>query len=82
MNYRLVFSKNFKVGLNKLSKGEQKLVLKKVHMLSANPFYPSLRTKKIQGIENLFECSVTMDIRIIWKYEDGAILLLFRSWAS
>ena len=31
---------------------------------------------KIQGIDGLFECSVNMDIRILWKYEDGKIILL------
>ena len=76
MSYKIVVAKSFEMGLKKLSKDEQKMVFKKVQILAANPFYPSLRTKKIQGIENLFECSVNMDIRIIWQYRDGTIILL------
>ena len=41
-----------------------------------NPFYPSLRTKKVQGFDNVFEMSVNMDIRILWRYENGVIILL------
>lgn len=76
MNYKIVITKSFEKGLKKLSKVEQKMVFIKVQILAENPFYPSLRTKKIQGIENLFECSINMDIRIIWQYRDGKIILL------
>lgn len=34
------------------------------------------RSKKIKGLDNVFECSVNMDIRIIWYYEDSKIILL------
>lgn len=76
MNFKFQFSKNFQKQLKKLSCDEQKMVFKKVQLMSQNPFHPSLRTKKVQGIEGLFECSVNMDIRILWKYEDGNIILL------
>jgi mRNA interferase RelE/StbE len=76
MSFKIEITKSFETELKKLSKVEQKMVYKKVQILADNPFYPSLRTKKIQGIENLFECSVNMDIRIIWQYRDGTIILL------
>jgi len=38
--------------------------------------HPSLRTKKIQGVENLFECSVNMDVRIIWYYEGNTLIAI------
>ena len=41
-----------------------------------NPFYPLLRTKKVQGLDNVFEMSVNMNIRILWRYENGVIILL------
>ena len=41
-----------------------------------NPFYPSLRTKKVHGHDNVFEMSVDMDIRILWRHENGVIILL------
>lgn len=38
--------------------------------------HPSLRTKRIQGTTDLFECSVNMDIRIIWYYEGSKMIIL------
>ena len=62
--------------LKKLSPPEQKAVAQKLKILTENPFYPSLRTKKVQGLDNVFEMSVNMDIRILWRYENGVIILL------
>ena len=55
---------------------EQKAVMQKLKMLTENPFYPSLKTKKVQGLNNVFEMSVNMDIRILWRYENEVIILL------
>ena len=74
--YRLKYTKEFEKNLKALSVREQKAVMNKLNLLVQNPFYPSLRTKKVQGIYNVFEMSVNMDIRILWKYEDGIIILL------
>lgn len=38
-------------------------------------FHPSLRIKRIQGTSNIFEITITMDIRVTWQYIDGGILL-------
>ena len=62
--------------LKKLSAAEQKQTANKLKLLMQNPFYPSLRTKKVQGLDNVFEMSVNMDIRILWRYENGVIILL------
>ena len=74
--YKLKYTKEFEKNLKKLSFTEQKAVASKLNLLIQNPFYPSLRTKKVQGIDNVFEMSVNMDIRILWKYEKGIIILL------
>lgn len=74
--YKLKYTKEFEKGLKKLSKAEQKQTLSKLKLLVQNPFYPSLRTKKVQGLDNVFEMSVNMDIRILWCYENGIIILL------
>ena len=74
--YKLRYTKEFEKDLKSLSHDEQKIVAKKLKLLQENPFYPSLRTKKIRGIDNIFEMSVNMDIRILWKYENGVIILL------
>lgn len=52
------------------------MVFNKLKLLVQDPFYPSLRTKKVQGLVDVFEMSVNMDIRILWKYEDRVIILL------
>ena len=47
----------------------------KLELMVENPRHPSLRTKKIQGQEGIFEASVTMGIRMTWQYTEGGILL-------
>ena len=74
--YKLKYTKAFEKDLKALSTAEKKLVVQKLKILAENPFYPSLRTKKVQGLNNVFEMSVNMDIRILWRYENGVIILL------
>ncbi len=74
--YKLKYTKGFEKSLKSLTNQEQKMVLNKLKMLVQNPFYPSLRTKKVQELDGVFEMSVTMDIRILWKYEKEIIILL------
>ena len=56
--YRLKYTKEFEKNLRLLTKQEQKMVSNKLKLLVENPFYPSLRTKKLQGIDNVFETRV------------------------
>ena len=70
--YKLKYTKEFERDLKKLSAAEQKQTANKLKLLMQNPFYPSLRTKKVQGLDNVFD----MDIRILWRYENGVIILL------
>lgn len=74
--YKLKYTKEFEKNLKSLTNQEQKAVFNKLKLLVKNPFYPSLRTKKVQGFDGVFEMSVNMDIRILWKYENGIIILL------
>lgn len=76
MMYKLKYTKAFEKSLKSLSQQEQKMVLNKLKLLINDPFYPSLRTKKVQGTDGIFELSVNMDIRILWKYEGDIIILL------
>jgi len=69
-------TKMFLKSLKKLSQNEQKAVARKLVLLAQNPFHPSLRTKKVQSLENIFECSVNMDIRILWTYKNDKIILI------
>lgn len=38
---------------------------RKLSLFAENPLHPSLRVKRIQGADGLFEFSVNMDIRVI-----------------
>ena len=74
--YQITYSNKFQKHYKKLSTDEKKLVKRKVERLSENPMHPSLRSKRIRGTSDLFECSVNMDIRIIWYYEGDRMILL------
>ena len=74
--YKLKYTKEFEKSLKRLSRQEQNATMRKLKLLVQDPFYPSLRTKKVQGFADVFEMSVNMDIRILWRYENGTIILL------
>ena len=74
--YKLEPTKAFEKGLKKLSGNEQRAVAGKLRILAKDPFHPSLRTKKVQRLRDVFECSVNMDIRILWTYSGDRIILL------
>lgn len=77
MAYRFTFTGRFQKHYKTLTIQEKNQLRKKLELLSENPSHPSLRTKRIQGTQDIFECSVNMNIRIIWYYEgDNMILLL------
>ena len=76
MPFTLTFTERFKKHYKSLQPNEQKQIIKKVELLAKNPMHPSLRTKRIQGTNDLFECSVNMSIRIIWYYEGDQIIIL------
>lgn len=70
-----VFSERFKKSYKDLSNVERKALWKKLDLMSTNPRHPSLRTKKVQGTDNVFECSINMAIRMTWQYDGESILL-------
>ncbi|MEZ0537023.1 type II toxin-antitoxin system YafQ family toxin [Caldicellulosiruptoraceae bacterium PP1] len=76
MNYKIEITTHFEKQLKRLNKNEQKIVYNKLNLLINNPFHPSLRTKKVQGLENVFECRINMDIRLLWQYKNNNIILL------
>ncbi|MEG6512980.1 hypothetical protein [Desulforamulus ruminis] len=72
----LYYSELFADKVKRLSLEERRVLKKKFEFLMENPRHPSLRTKKIQGQDRIFEASITMEIRMTWEYmEDGGILL-------
>lgn len=76
MTYKITYSKAFKKHYKKLSETEKKQTKNKIKIFVENPTHPSLRTKKIQGTDGIWESSVNMDIRIIWFYKDNELIFL------
>jgi mRNA-degrading endonuclease YafQ of YafQ-DinJ toxin-antitoxin module len=74
--FTLTLGKRFVRHYAKLSAVERKQVDAKLIILTDDPYHPSLRTKRIQGSDGLFEASVNMDIRIVWYYEGDKLILL------
>ncbi len=76
MAYQIAFTKRFEKHFKDLTAQEKTQLRNKLRLLAENPMHPSLRTKHIQGTKDLFECSVNMDIRIIWYYEGDKLIIL------
>lgn len=76
MAFRITYTPRFEKNFKKLSDKERAQFKKKLKIFVENPFHPSLRTKRIQGTEDLFEFSVNMDIRVIWYYENDEIVMI------
>ncbi len=76
MAFQITFTDRFQKHYFDLTETEKKQLRKKLTILAENPLHPSLRTKRIQGTNDLFECSVNMNIRIIWYYEGDTMIIL------
>ena len=76
MSYEFTYTPRFKKHFKNLSTREKNQLKSKLKLLSENPLHPSLRVKRIQGTADLYECSVNMDIRIVWYYEGKKMIIL------
>jgi len=69
--YKIEYLGSFRKELKKLSAQEQLSVLKTIDIMENNPYYQSLRTKKIDSKrKDLFESRVNKDIRLLWYFEE------------
>lgn len=69
------YSELFVEKVRQLPTEVKRILKKKLELMLENLRHPSLRAKKIQGQDNIFESSVTMDIRTTWQYTEDGILL-------
>lgn len=76
MAFQFTFTQRFQKHYKMLSSQEKKQLKSKFNLLAENPRHPSLRTKRIQGVKELYESSVNMDIRIIWYYENDLMIFI------
>ena len=70
-----IFTQRFKKSYKKLSDEERKALRKKLDLMSTDTHHLSLRTMKVQGTDDIFECSINMAIRMTWEYDGESILL-------
>ncbi len=71
MTYRLAPTNQFMKMLKIQPQNLDKQIKKTLQLLKENPAHPSLRSKKYQSIEGVWESSVNMKYRILWQYEAG-----------
>ena len=76
MAYKLTYTLRFQKHFKTLTSQEKNKIIKKLDLLATDPTHLSLRTKRIQGTDDLFESSVNMDIRVIWYYEGDIMIIL------
>lgn len=76
MAYRFTYTPRFQKHYKTLTKQEKAQLTNKLALLAENPAHPSLRTKRIQGTDKLYESSVNMDIRLIWHYEGNIMIII------
>lgn len=70
------YQRRFVKSYARLDKPSQKVVDKALQLLLNDFSHPSLRTKKIQGYEDIFEASANMDIRVTFHLEKPDTIVL------
>ena len=73
---QITYTERFHKHYKNLTDKEKKQFRNKLILFQNNPLHPSLRVKRIQGTDDIFEFSVNMDIRVIWFYECETLVAL------
>jgi mRNA-degrading endonuclease RelE of RelBE toxin-antitoxin system len=73
---KFVFTERFQENFTKLDEQSQKAIQKAIRHMSHDIKHPSLRAKKMEGTDYIFEASANMDIRITFHYEKPDRLIL------
>ncbi len=77
MSYDIAFTKRFHKDYAGLPQVIQEKADQQICRIADGDFaYPSLRTRKMEGEENIWEVSVTMNYRMVFLLEDDLITLL------
>ncbi|MBI4689043.1 MAG: type II toxin-antitoxin system mRNA interferase toxin, RelE/StbE family [Nitrospirae bacterium] len=78
--YRLFTPKQFRRTVSRLIKKSPDLdpkLSKIIEILKNDPFAPMLKTHKLKGgMEELYACSLTYELRIVFELADNCITLL------
>lgn len=73
---KFVFTERFQENFKKLDEHSQKAIQKAIRLMSHDIKHPSLRAKKMEGTDYIFEASANMDIRITFHFEKPDLLIM------
>jgi mRNA interferase RelE/StbE len=72
---KILRTDSFKRDFGKLPKDVQERTEKALRRLVENPRHPSLRNKKMKGVEDIWEASVSISYRITYQVSGDALIL-------
>ena len=72
---RIRYSEKFAKDMKLLPQDTKKILKAKLKIMSINLQNPSLNVKKIQGQEDIYEISITQNVRMTWQHTDDGIFL-------
>lgn len=80
-NYSIEPTKRFRASYKKIVRKDKKMskrIQKVVDLLQFNPYYPSLKTHKVQtrSYGERYSSWITGDTRLIWDYDENNRLIL------
>ncbi len=64
----------FKRDLQSLPEDAQRRAEKAIRLLTENPRHPSLRARKMKGLEDIWEASVSMSYRITYQIQGDTLI--------
>ncbi len=71
----IFFTEQFEQAYEKLTKAEKRNVHKALALLGDNPKYPSLRVKKMEGKQNIWEARPSRRLRMTFEIVEETIFM-------
>lgn len=71
----LIFTNRFKKAYQRLPQNIQGKVKKALRLLVENPRHPSLRVKRIQGTDKIYEGRIDLKYRFSFEFDNEDIML-------
>jgi mRNA interferase RelE/StbE len=71
----LQFTDRFQRAYNDLTDQDAERVKKALHLLVENPHHPSLRVKRVQGTDRIWEARASLSIRLTFEMQSDWIVL-------
>ncbi|HHT09919.1 MAG: hypothetical protein PHU16_07450 [Atribacterota bacterium] len=71
----ILFTEQFEQAYEKLTHTEKRSVCKALALLDANPKYPSLHVKKMEGTQNIWEVRPSKRLRMTFEMVGATIIM-------